>query len=76
MLRKYQDNQSRMRRMSKHFYPENVIDDSSTDLKPKLRWRHRMFFGDGAPHFEGMHDNYSYRLSSGVETEPVHVSMW
>ncbi|KAL0323624.1 UNVERIFIED_CONTAM: hypothetical protein Sangu_1981700 [Sesamum angustifolium] len=32
-------------RLSKHFYSEEVYDDSSID-RPTLRWRFRNFFGD------------------------------
>ncbi|GAA0147613.1 hypothetical protein LIER_07270 [Lithospermum erythrorhizon] len=45
VLMKYRDNPSVMQRVSKHFYSENVYDDSSMD-RPKLRWRKRTFYSD------------------------------
>ncbi|KAG9142376.1 hypothetical protein Leryth_020057 [Lithospermum erythrorhizon] len=45
VLVKYRDNPSVMQRVSKHFYSENVYDDSSLD-RPKLRWRVRSVFSD------------------------------
>lgn len=46
MLRKYQDDPTIMQRVSKHFYSEEVYDDSSD--RARLRWRFRNFFGENA----------------------------
>ncbi|KAL0368107.1 UNVERIFIED_CONTAM: hypothetical protein Scaly_1029600 [Sesamum calycinum] len=45
MLMKYHNDPWVMQRLSKHFYSEEVYDDSSID-RPTLRWRFRNFFGD------------------------------
>lgn len=74
MVRKYREDQPIMRLISKHFYLENVFDDSSVD-QPKLRWRYRNFFGDGAPHSERKHDSNSYNEKTNMEPEPVYVSL-
>ncbi|RVW55825.1 hypothetical protein CK203_075805 [Vitis vinifera] len=69
-----------MQLISNHFYSEKVFDDSTSD-KPKLRWRHRNFFGDGASHNQGTHDdddhvidsqndNHSYK--NDLESKQVH----
>lgn len=83
IVNKYQDNPWRMQLISNHFYSEKVFDDSTSD-KPKLRWRHRNFFGDGASHNQGTHDdddhvidsqndNHSYK--NDLESKQVHVSI-
>lgn len=46
MLQKYQHDPTRMQRISKHFYSEEVYDDSSD--RPRLRWRFRNFFEENA----------------------------
>ncbi|XP_027165059.1 uncharacterized protein LOC113765171 [Coffea eugenioides] len=46
MLQKYQDDPTIMQRISKHFYSEEVYDDSSD--RPRLRWRFRNSFGENA----------------------------
>ncbi|KAL6343438.1 hypothetical protein AAG906_024803 [Vitis piasezkii] len=83
IVNKYQDNPWRMQLISNHFYSEKVFDDSTSD-KPKLRWRHRNFFGDSASHNQGTHDdddddhvidsqndNHSYK--NDLESKQVHV---
>ncbi|KAI4368357.1 hypothetical protein MLD38_016923 [Melastoma candidum] len=47
VVRKYHHDPSRIQQISRHFYAEQVFDDSASDL-PKLRWRHRSFFSDSA----------------------------
>ena len=83
IVNKYQDNPWRMQLISNHFYSEKVFDDSTSD-KPKLRWRHRNFFGDSDSHNQGTHDdddhvidsqndNHSYK--NDLESKQVHVSI-
>lgn len=44
-----------MQRISKHFYLEEVFDDSTPH--PRLRWRYRnFFFGDSIDLYQGTHD--------------------
>lgn len=71
MLRKYRDDQPMMQRISKHFYPEIVFDDSSVD-QSSLRWRYRNFFGDGVPQSEQTQDSNSYdeKIHDKPEPEP------
>lgn len=45
VLMKFRNDPSVMQRVTKHFYSENVYDDSSLD-QPKLRWRVRTSFSD------------------------------
>ncbi|XP_057485396.1 uncharacterized protein LOC130771746 [Actinidia eriantha] len=49
MLRRYGNDPIIMQRVSKHFFPETVLDDSSPD-QPKLRWRYRNYYGDSVAH--------------------------
>lgn len=81
IVNKYQHNPWRMQLISNHFYSEQVFDDSTPD-KPKLRWRHRNFFGDIATHSQETHDdpvidsqndNDSYK--NDLESKPLNVSI-
>ncbi|CAI9778914.1 unnamed protein product [Fraxinus pennsylvanica] len=49
MLKKYHRDPWVMERLSKHFYSEEVYDDSLAD-QPKVRWRFRNYFGDNVAH--------------------------
>ncbi|KAL2508847.1 hypothetical protein Fot_32494 [Forsythia ovata] len=49
MLKKYHRDPWVMQHLSKHFYSEEVYDDSSAD-QPKVRWRFRNYFGDNVVH--------------------------
>ncbi|XP_073135915.1 uncharacterized protein [Henckelia pumila] len=51
MLKRYGNDPWVLRRLSKHFYLEEVYEDSSVD-KPKTRWQSRYFFGDSTTHFQ------------------------
>ncbi|KAJ9182125.1 hypothetical protein P3X46_006151 [Hevea brasiliensis] len=54
-VNKHQDDPWTMKRMYRHFYSENVFDDSNSD-KPILRWRYRNFFGDNVAYGQRMND--------------------
>lgn len=45
----HQDDPKKIRLLSKHFYAENVFDDSHLD-QPLTRWRFRNYFGEIASH--------------------------
>ena len=49
IVTKYRDDPWIMRLISKHFYSEEVFDDSTAD-RPKIRWRYRNFFSDNVVH--------------------------
>ena len=49
IVTKYRDDPWRMQLISKHFYSEEVFDDSTAD-RPKIRWRYRNFFSDNVVH--------------------------
>ncbi|CAA3009590.1 uncharacterized protein LOC111403088 isoform X1 [Olea europaea var. sylvestris] len=49
MLKKYHSDPWVIERLSRHFYSEEVYDDSSAD-QPKVRWRFRNYFGDNVAH--------------------------
>ncbi|KAK4388593.1 hypothetical protein Sango_2465900 [Sesamum angolense] len=78
MLMKYHNDPWVMQRLSKHFYSEEVYDDSSID-RPKLRWRFRNFFGDPVTRSEST----SYRDETDSQnndikkttTEPKQVNV-
>lgn len=67
-----------MQRISKHFYPENVFDDSTVD-QPKLRWRYRNFFVEDVPQSEITWDDSSNEKTdvkpekTDVKAEPIYV---
>lgn len=79
MVRRYQDDVPMMQRISKHFYPENVFDDSTVD-QPKLRWRYRNFFVEDVPQSENTWDDSSNEKTyvkpekTDVKAEPIYVS--
>lgn len=81
ILRKYGDNSTTMRLITKHFYSEKVFDDSSTD-QPKIRWRYRNFFSDNVALSQRTHngDAHGYGENTDLQktdtentNEPKHV---
>lgn len=66
MLMKYHNDPWVMQRLSKHFYSEEVYDDSSVD-RPTLRWRFRNFFGDPVTRSEST----SYRDETDSQNNDV-----
>ncbi|KAI4373940.1 hypothetical protein MLD38_011997 [Melastoma candidum] len=56
VVRKYHRDPSRIQQISRHFYAEQVFDDSASDL-PKLRWRYRSFFSDSSAAMQRNQDN-------------------
>ncbi|TQD89108.1 hypothetical protein C1H46_025335 [Malus baccata] len=56
MVKKYQNDPSMMRLISKQFYSEKVFDDANSD-QPTLRWRYRNYFSDNITH--GRRTDYS-----------------
>ncbi|KAL3505933.1 hypothetical protein ACH5RR_031315 [Cinchona calisaya] len=68
MLRKYQGNPSIMQCVSKHFYSEEVYDDSSD--RPKLRWRFRNFFEEKAANFQ-VADNHDSNIEKSDQKMTV-----
>ncbi|OWM74284.1 hypothetical protein CDL15_Pgr008598 [Punica granatum] len=67
IVKKYQDNPRKMHLISKHFYSEEVFDDSTPD-KPKLRWRYRNFFSDNVAHGQST----SETDTKNVSDQPYH----
>lgn len=63
MAKKYGDDPSKMKILSKHFYSEKVYDDSVSG--PKLRWRFRNFFSDHGTLDHKTNDDDSYGHSQG-----------
>ncbi|XP_048135406.1 uncharacterized protein LOC115750289 isoform X2 [Rhodamnia argentea] len=47
IVRKYHHDPGKIRLLARHFYSEQVFDDSNSD-QPRLRWRYRNSFGDAA----------------------------
>ncbi|XP_022722521.1 uncharacterized protein LOC111279758 isoform X2 [Durio zibethinus] len=56
IVKKYWHDPLKMQLISKHFYVEEVFDDSSSS-GPRLRWRYRNFFNDNINQDQGTHDN-------------------
>lgn len=56
MLKKYHSDPWVIERLSRHFYSEEVYDDSSAD-QPKVRWRFRNYFGDNVAHSQTTSNN-------------------
>ncbi|KAK6929946.1 hypothetical protein RJ641_004040 [Dillenia turbinata] len=68
IIKNYQNDQWRMRLISKHFYTEEVFDDSTLD-KPNLRWRQRRFFVDGITASQNTHENDSHQDADSNQTD-------
>ncbi|PPD79587.1 hypothetical protein GOBAR_DD23488 [Gossypium barbadense] len=56
IVKKYRHDTWKMRLISKHFYLEEVFDDSTSG--PNLRWRYRNFFGDNVDQDQGTHGDF------------------
>ncbi|KAK4800576.1 hypothetical protein SAY86_021063 [Trapa natans] len=73
IVNKYQDDSGKLQLISKHFYLEEVFDDSTSD-KPKFQWRYRSFFGDNITY----HQNTSWTTTesgSDRSNQPSHDSV-
>ncbi|CAA0829109.1 Unknown protein [Striga hermonthica] len=76
MLKKYHRNPWVIQQLSKHFYTEEVYDDSSVD-RPMIRWRHRNFTVDrsqNTSYGEEAHSNESRVNETTLEPKQVHVN--
>lgn len=62
-----QDDPKKIRLLSKHFYAENVFDDSHLD-QPLTRWRFRNYFGEIAS--QRVPEDIPRREQSELELEP------
>lgn len=71
MVRKYQNDPSRMRLISKQFYSEKVFDDATSD-QPTIRWRYRNYFSDNITHGRETNDSDSYSNSQGDSDKDSH----
>ncbi|PQQ11101.1 uncharacterized protein Pyn_08342 [Prunus yedoensis var. nudiflora] len=71
MVRKYQNDPSRMRLISKQFYSEKVFDDATSD-QPTIRWRYRNYFSDNITHGRETNDSDSYSNSQGDSDKGSH----
>ncbi|XP_038878006.1 uncharacterized protein LOC120070209 isoform X2 [Benincasa hispida] len=56
VVTRYHNDPRAMQLISKHFYYEEVFDDSTLD-RPKIRWRSRNFFSDDVAHAQRTPDN-------------------
>lgn len=55
IVRKYHHDPGKKRLLAKHFYSEQVFDDSTSD-QPRLRWRYRNSFSDVAAYGQLTHE--------------------
>ncbi|XVE81449.1 hypothetical protein DITRI_Ditri15bG0064600 [Diplodiscus trichospermus] len=55
IVKKYRHDPRKMQLITKHFYLEEVFDDSMSE--PSLRWRYRNFFGDNINQGQATHDD-------------------
>ncbi|GFZ08847.1 hypothetical protein Acr_20g0006550 [Actinidia rufa] len=69
MLRRYGDDLTIIQRVSKHFFSEVILDDSSPD-QPKLRWRYRNYYGDNVGYSQS-HESDAY----GDKTDSENTRM-
>ncbi|KAE8726470.1 hypothetical protein F3Y22_tig00006753pilonHSYRG00053 [Hibiscus syriacus] len=69
ILKKYRDDPWKMRIISKHFYLEEVFDDSASGQR--LRWRYRNFFGDIVDQDQGTHSD-SRDVSHNATPNDIH----
>ncbi|KAK4775702.1 hypothetical protein SAY87_023663 [Trapa incisa] len=70
IVKKYQDDPGKLQLMSKHFYLEEVFDDSTSD-KPKFQWRYRSFFGDNITYHQST-PQVATESGSGRSNQPSH----
>lgn len=69
IVKKYRHDPWKMRLISKHFYLEEVFDDSMPG--PNLRWRYRNFFGDNVDQDQGTHGD-SQDVSQKASPSVIH----
>ncbi|XWS13513.1 hypothetical protein CRYUN_Cryun36dG0043600 [Craigia yunnanensis] len=69
IVKKYRHDPGKMQLISKHFYLEEVFDDSTSE--PKLRWRYRNFFTDNINQDQGTHDD-SQNVSLNAIPSDIH----
>ncbi|KAI6693255.1 hypothetical protein NL676_020965 [Syzygium grande] len=55
IVRKYHHDPGKMRLLARHFYSEQVFDDSTSD-QPRLRWRYRNSYSDGVAYGQQTHE--------------------
>ncbi|XP_073301549.1 uncharacterized protein [Primulina huaijiensis] len=72
MLKRYRYDPWVLQRLSKHFYLEEVYEDSSAD-KPKFLWQSRYFYGDPASDFQNTSYNDIKTDSSKNDAEKTTV---
>ncbi|GFP86528.1 hypothetical protein PHJA_000796600 [Phtheirospermum japonicum] len=79
MLKRHHHNPWAMQHLSKHFYSEEVYDDSSVD-RPTFRWRYRNFSGEPVNHYQstyyGEETDLKENDTKNTTSEPkqVHVN--
>lgn len=71
IVTKYRDDPWRMRHISKHFYSEEVFDDSTSD-QPQLRWRYRNFYSENVSHGQRTNESGSPGNSEYNSHEESH----
>ncbi|XVF29213.1 hypothetical protein REPUB_Repub15cG0101300 [Reevesia pubescens] len=69
IVNKYWNDPRKMQLISKHFYLEEVFDDSTQ--KPRLRWRYRNFFNDNVNQDQGTHTD-SQDVSHSASPSDFH----
>ncbi|KAH1091444.1 hypothetical protein J1N35_018701 [Gossypium stocksii] len=69
IVKKYRHDPWKMRLISKHFYLEEVFDDSTSG--PNVRWRYRNFFGDNVDQDQGTHRD-SQDVSHKASPSDIH----
>lgn len=74
MLRRYPNNPTTTKLMSKRFYCEHVFDDSTSDM-PKSRWRFRNNFVESPPHPQRPDTRESYDHDDNIVPERKPVPM-
>ncbi|KAF8016768.1 hypothetical protein BT93_H2101 [Corymbia citriodora subsp. variegata] len=55
IVRRYHHDPGKMRLLARHFYSEQVFDDSSSD-QPRLRWRYRNSYSDVVTYGRSTHE--------------------
>lgn len=70
-MKNYRDDPWRMRLLSKHFYSEEVFDDTTPD-RSKLKWRYRSFYSDGV-HGRNTHESDSPSYSKSDSPSDYHA---
>lgn len=73
MLKRYPNHPETRNLLSKHFYCENVFDDSTSDT-PKSRWRYRNNFVESAAHPQRTDESYDPDANIGPEHKSVPMN--